>query len=1020
MRAMMPENDTVDLEERQIDARVISSLFVEAPAPVRLGRYVILGRLGQGGMGVVYSAFDDTLDRKVAIKVMRRRLDPETRHRAIREAQALARLTHPNVVAVYDVNLDDGVWIAMEFVSGDTLRAWARDRRRSWREVLRVLQQVACGVVAAHAVGLVHRDLKPENVMIASDGRVRVLDFGLAHGRGAGVTPTDVVTEPRVDVDTGVVTGALTLQLTPSNVLQGTPAYLSPEQWLGESADAVSDQFSWCVMAWELLFDERPFPGETTAELRSNVLAGALRTPGKSRVVPRWLRRLIERGLHVDRALRWPGMAELERALSADPSRRLWAGGALLTTAAAVGIGVGYTQWQHQEDVRACAHQGDTIDEVWNEEARGRLQERILGTGLVNAATTFEKTIPWIDEYVDAWRTVRVDVCHAGTITKEWSAASLAKAEACLEERRISLEGALEVLSHPVPDVDGGSLLSGAVAVVSRLPSVADCRNVLRLESQPGVPTDRAVRDEIVRVRGLLARAGALDLAGSYRAGLTVVEEASQAAAELAWEPLQAAAALRQGSLHHHLGDHAVAESAYLDAFFTAGRAGADTTMVDAANALALFLGSTLDRHHEGRIWARIAGMALDRMLVPASDLRRAQMHMVMGHIDYDTGEHESALVNHRASLAIRTEILGESHPDVSWSLSGIAMNLRRTGKPDEALRLFEQALAIKEATLGSMHQKVGLDLINLGVVYTERGERDRAIETYERAARILTTVLGETYEDAAILHSNLAGTYEAKGDHEKALQHARHALDVGERTLGPDNSRMAACHQTMANIYFNTKDFDKALVHQERVREIRVAVFGEDHESVAFALSGLANIYSEQGALEKALTLQQHTLAMLRKRLPEKHDEIAKSLHGLGDIQLRMGALEQALGSEQRALEIWEATLGPDNPELVYALVNLGSIYIEMGRSEHARAPLERAVALCERISTDPVDLASARFVLARALWSDALERATSRRLATLALDAFSAAGAIAAKERQEVQAWLNSHSGGAPSAPE
>src|SRR5688572_26513944 len=150
-----------------------------------VGRYVLLDKLGAGGMGIVYAAYDPELDRKIAVKLLLPSRSTEAgRARLLREAQALAKLTHPNVVAVYDVGThDDQVWIAMEFVPGQTLGAWVKERLRRWPELLRVLTDVVRGVAAAHAVGLVHRDLKPENVMIGRDGRVRVMDFGLAHGR---------------------------------------------------------------------------------------------------------------------------------------------------------------------------------------------------------------------------------------------------------------------------------------------------------------------------------------------------------------------------------------------------------------------------------------------------------------------------------------------------------------------------------------------------------------------------------------------------------------------------------------------------------------------------------------------------------------------------------------------------------------------------------------------------------------------------------------------------------------------
>ena len=291
-----------------------------------VGRFILLGVLGAGAMGVVYAAYDPELDRKIALKLVLPRVgggpDSAGRARLVREAQALAKLSHPNVVAVHDVGTHGGsVWIAMEFVAGQTLTEWAAAGSRGWSAVLPILIDAARGVTAAHVAGLVHRDLKPDNVMIGNDGRVRVMDFGLAHGRGPSMV------EPALASTLAAATGpqperaALALRLTEVGSIQGTPAYMAPEQWQGQEAEAVSDQFGWSVMAWEMLFGERPFRGETMMTLAAAVLAGQRRPPPRGRGVPGWLRRVIERGLAIEPALRWPTMAALLAALQQGKAR---------------------------------------------------------------------------------------------------------------------------------------------------------------------------------------------------------------------------------------------------------------------------------------------------------------------------------------------------------------------------------------------------------------------------------------------------------------------------------------------------------------------------------------------------------------------------------------------------------------------------------------------------------------------------------------------------------------------------
>ncbi|MEM9463349.1 MAG: serine/threonine-protein kinase, partial [Myxococcota bacterium] len=222
------------------------SSTVSPVLPVRgrtLGRYLLLGELGSGGMGTVLKAYDESLDRVVAIKLLHSEAAERYTERLRREAQALAKLSHPNVVQVYEVGQHDGQWfIAMELVSGKTLRQW-QQTPRGWRECVETYLQVGAGLIAAHRAGLVHRDFKPDNCIVDRVGRPRVLDFGLV---GGDAEPVLDVTSEEIEV-IGLGGGALESSLTESGAVLGTPAYMPPEQMRGEGADARSDQFSFCV-----------------------------------------------------------------------------------------------------------------------------------------------------------------------------------------------------------------------------------------------------------------------------------------------------------------------------------------------------------------------------------------------------------------------------------------------------------------------------------------------------------------------------------------------------------------------------------------------------------------------------------------------------------------------------------------------------------------------------------------------------------------------------------------------------
>jgi len=324
-----------------------------AGAPVKIGRFMVLRQIGSGGMGVVYSAYDEELDRRVAIKLLHGSPGDEQHSmgqaRLLREAQAMARVAHPNVAAIYEVGVIHGqVFIAMELVHGQTLRAWAAARPRGWREIVGVYLQAARGLVAAHERGIIHRDFKPENALIGDDGRVRVLDFSLARsasGHADHLAPDGPPAPAPVP-------------LTGGGRIVGTPAYMPPEQALGAPVDGRADQFSFCVALYEALYGRRPFTGRSNAELVEDMVRDRVTPPAGVRL-PSWLSRALLRGLKPAPEQRWPGMPELIAELERDRGRWLRVASALALAAAVAGLVLGALElrarWQIAATRRAAA-----------------------------------------------------------------------------------------------------------------------------------------------------------------------------------------------------------------------------------------------------------------------------------------------------------------------------------------------------------------------------------------------------------------------------------------------------------------------------------------------------------------------------------------------------------------------------------------------------------------------------------------------------------------------------------------
>ncbi|MFY0533345.1 serine/threonine-protein kinase [Nannocystis pusilla] len=328
-----------------------------------VGPYRLLERIGSGGMGIVYAAFDPRLDRKVALKLLRPELaalDPGMELRLVRESKAMARLSHPNVLAIHDIGALAGqVWLAMELVEGETLRAWLRTPR-PWREVLAVFVAAGRGLAAAHAAGLVHRDFKPDNVLLDRGGRVLVTDFGLARPAEAAVTGSG----------RAAPVGDLADELTHTGALVGTPAYCAPEQQRGEATDERSDVFSFCVALHEGLHGERPFAG---APPRDPDAPWRLAAPGRR--VPGWLHRAVTRGLQREPDRRYPSMNALLDALRPPRHVRAYISVGAVIVAATVGATAALLRAPPDERAQACgaARLGDGWDDARRELVRGAL-----------------------------------------------------------------------------------------------------------------------------------------------------------------------------------------------------------------------------------------------------------------------------------------------------------------------------------------------------------------------------------------------------------------------------------------------------------------------------------------------------------------------------------------------------------------------------------------------------------------------------------------------------------------------
>ena len=417
---------------------------VSGPLPVleKIGPYALLERLGEGGMGAVYTAYDPQLDRKVAIKLLRPEREgaglEESQARLLREAQAMARLDSPYVVAVHAAGTYlNKVYVVMDRVEGQTLKDWLAGGEHGWREILEVFIQAGKGLAAAHAAGIVHRDFKPSNVLLSKDGRARVTDFGLA--RAVGQAPEQAPTSSSPEEETAADMGALETPITHAGAVMGTPRYMAPEQSLGQPGDPRSDQFSFCVALYEALFHERPF------EKKFNPLAQSkAKEPSKPGGVPAFMRRALLRGLSILPDDRFGSMDELLSVLSRRPKRRLVFGlGAGFAVTAALAVGVTYAVARRSSSsIPGCDANGINLASVWNADVRQKLQSTLTAAGA--SQSSVEAAVRQLAHYSASWATTQAAACQKASTERADQGALLELS--CLGRERNELEALLQVL----------------------------------------------------------------------------------------------------------------------------------------------------------------------------------------------------------------------------------------------------------------------------------------------------------------------------------------------------------------------------------------------------------------------------------------------------------------------------------------------------------------------------------------------------------------------------------------------
>jgi tetratricopeptide (TPR) repeat protein len=929
-----------------------------------IGRYTLLEELGSGGMGVVYAAYDEDLDRKVALKLLRGGASSDestANERMLREARAMAKLSHPNVVGIYEVGtLDDALFLAMEHVeNGTTLADWLSDKDTSSDEVIREIIDVFIGagrgLSAAHAAGLVHRDFKPQNVLIDGNGCPQVTDFGLAQG--------SMVQEEQALPQESPAQASRLLQLTRTGDVVGTPAFMAPEQFKGRQTDARSDQFSFCVALYQALYGEAPFAGEVYGDLMTNVLTGNLReTPAGSKV-PAWVRTLLLQGLATTPEDRFESMDLLLQKLATDPRtqrrRRIMKGGVGLIVLGLAGLAAfAFTQ---KTAALPCATAQSEMQSVWDDDVRQEVRQAFVATGRPYAEDTFARIDKQLTEYSDSWVAMHTQSCEATHVQGTQSDTLLDLRMQCLQERRGELAALTRAFTEATP-----SVVDEALKIANQLSALDRCADMDSLMTATPLPDDADIRSQVDTLYTTMNQARTLRDLGQATEALQLVRDVVDESAELEYPPLRAQALFLAGSLESTVGQAEAAEKTLRQAAKSAAEAKLDDYIAKSWIKLIYVIGHQQSKFDEALGISDYAEAAV--MRAPSHQALQGDLVTDLATIHLDKANYKEAKRLLQEALSIARELYGDEHYDVAYISNSLAVVARREGNYEESLKHHQRTQKLWKALLGPRHPKVAISLMNMAPVLAILGNPDKAQAHLEEALEILESTHEGVETEVANCLVNLGVVHRRQGNHEEARKYLLRALAVNEEIAGEKpHPTVADTLYNLGNIELTLANYAQATRYYQRTLDIRMELFGEEHASIATA-----------------------------------H-------YGLGDVLERQKKYAEALPHFEKSHAIWHASLGEKHPRVAFALVGLGKSQLGLGQSAEGIAKIEQAIALREAGKGNLNELSEMRFVLAKALWPTKKARAIA--LAKEVRDARATLGPGEKQGLAEVEEWLRDH---------
>jgi serine/threonine-protein kinase len=1065
-------------EESHDDEAPEAAVQVSRRTAIRkMGRYHVLRLLGEGGMGAVFEAFDPVLARKVAIKVLhapsashdQATNAQEHRARLMREARSLAKLAHPNIVAIFDVGMleDQSVFIAMEYIAGQTLKEILREKKVSREQALDYVMQAAKGLAAAHDAGLLHRDFKPENIMIGDDGGARVLDFGLSKLANLENASIELVpplrdqdisfVEPSAGEDdshdsTRRVENSATESaasqmssrdevLTQAGTMMGTPAYMAPEQIRRLSLDERADIFALACVFFETVNHSRPFPAQP---LSLRLQAISREHPKWKKQAPTWLRLAIARGLRSDAALRWPSvhefLAAIEEGLELAKRRKKHRRTLALALVATIGIAAWWLKPQAEVDPE-CRDASPQVDEIWNPARRQSLIADFAKTKLNIAEQTAARVVESLEAWHEGWRNSAQLICPSKRTALELPAMHLAlrqQSRACLAESRAQVQALLQSWTAP-----GMREVLAAIEAVDSIIEPESCVDIDFLERRKPLPENPTLRRYVLSQLESISSARTLITQANYEGAAQALKKIDELRGPGDNWQVDAEFSATAAELAYNANGRGIASSPALL------RAEALATAADMAEVEA----DVMEKLWFARIYS--------------GNYREESLELLNMH----------AAVIERSGQKTRLGAAYERNHAI-WN----AMHRRF----DEAMAHLEKSLVYSKSAYGEKSPQVAHTLQNLGV--TAQFSNDLvASEQYYRAALEITKeirpkghplrsrryyLLGTILDDLGLpeegLRTALIGwreCVEADMPTEMCLElqtsFASHAAALGNFTLAlqtqeadPDSETTNA-EQMLLTLFDRGEVGIAAQLSQQKLLKMR-AEEGAHPISLVPTMTSVAEILVGAERFAEAQILLNECEELLRVPTEDGASLIAELLQVQARLALARGRNAQALVLLERLLENAGAsrrsamTRAHDRLLYAQALLALGAYAIADDEARHAllehesvpglrahrkvafyetlakialaRAHFAEALQYIEHadLSFDPVQVLDNRrapldFIAAQAWWGldpSAPGRAYAIEVAKRGLVHYEDWDAGAERKIAEVRAWLRAHS--------